>query len=249
MIAMMGFGFTACGRAADAAAPISPAVATPVAALIAPTAEAIARTNVRNVAFRADEWGSSIGTMDRDVFARALTAASAAIARGHVADPKTLTIIDFSRPSSEKRLWVVDLSSRELLFEEFVAHGRGSGESRSTRFSNVPESNQSSLGLYRTAETYIGKHGYSLRLDGLEPGVNDNARERAIVIHGADYVNAGLVTTQGRIGRSLGCPALRPEVTRKLIDTVKDGSLVFAYYPEQQWLESSDYLRDTVAAE
>ena len=136
----------------------------------------------------------------------------------------------------------MDLRTRALLFEEVVSHGRGSGLAMATSFSNKPESNRSSLGLYRTAETYIGKHGYSLRLDGLEPGVNDKARERAIVMHAADYVNPVAARAQGYLGRSLGCPALRPAISRSLIDTVKNGSLVFAYYPDRTWLKGSRYL-------
>jgi hypothetical protein len=172
----------------------------------------------------------------------ALEAAAHAVARGDAADPRTLTVIDFSRPSTEKRLWVFDLRSHELLFHEYVAHGRGSGANLATMFSNVPESNQSSLGLFRTGEAYIGKHGLSLRLDGLERGINDRARERAIVIHGADYVNASTAQAQGRLGRSLGCPAVRPEIAASLIGAVKGGGLLFAYYPEQSWLEGSSYL-------
>ncbi len=111
-----------------------------------------------------------------------------------------------------------------------------------TSFSNLPESNRSSLGLYRTAETYSGKHGYSLRLDGLEPGINDKARERAIVMHAADYVNEAAAKKQGYLGRSLGCPAVRPEVAKQVIDVVKGGDLLFAYYPDPQWLRTSKYL-------
>jgi L,D-transpeptidase catalytic domain len=109
-------------------------------------------------------------------------------------------------------------------------------------FSNDAETNRSSLGLYRTGETYIGKHGYSLRLDGLEPGFNDRARERGIVMHAADYVNAATAKAQGYLGRSLGCPALRPEITKSVIDAVKGGGLLFAYYPDQHWLKTSKYL-------
>jgi hypothetical protein len=139
-------------------------------------------------------------------------------------------------------MWVYDLRSRSLLFEELVSHGRGSGVTMATSFSNLPESNRSSLGLYRTAETYSGKHGYSLRLDGLEPGINDKARERAIVMHAADYVNQAAAKKQGYLGRSLGCPAVRPEVAKKVIDAVKGGNLLFAYYPDPQWLRTSKYL-------
>lgn len=185
---------------------------------------------------------AAVGDIDARVFETALKAAANAIERGDVVDPGTLTVIDFSRPSTERRMWVYDLRARTLVFDELVSHGRGSGLAKATAFSNVPESNRSSLGLYRAAETYIGKHGYSLRIDGLEPGINDRARDRAIVIHAADYVNEKSARAQGYLGRSLGCPALRPEVARQVIDTVKDGGLIFAYYPDPHWLRTSKYL-------
>ena len=153
-----------------------------------------------------------------------------------------LVLIDYSRPSTQRRLWVLDLPSRRLLHEELVAHGRGSGENLSSIFSNVPGSHQSSLGLFRTAETYAGGHGYSLRLDGLEPGVNNRARERDIVMHAADYVSDGTAASLGRLGRSWGCPALRPEITHQLIDDIKGGNYLFAYYPDARWLSSSSAL-------
>jgi hypothetical protein len=183
-----------------------------------------------------------LGTVDRNVFELALHAAGVAVQRGDVHDPSTLTVIDFSEASPNERMWVYDLRSRRLLFQEVVSHGRGSGVSLATSFSNVSESNQSSLGLYRTAETYVGKHGYSLRLDGLDKGFNDNARARAIVMHAADYVNPAAAQANGYLGRSLGCPAIRPAISRQLIDTVKEGSLLFAYYPDEAWLAGSDYL-------
>src|SRR5687768_14681327 len=187
--------------------------------------------------FDAAAWtDNALGAVDRDVFALALASAERAVERGD-ADTTTLTVIDFSVPSTDRRMFVYDLRSRELLFEEHVSHGRNSGQNVPTLFSNAPESFKSSIGLYRAAESYVGKHGYSLRLDGLEKGFNDRARERAIVIHGADYVNAATAKAQGRLGRSLGCPAVRPEISRPLIDAVKDGGLVFAYYPDPTWLE------------
>jgi hypothetical protein len=193
-------------------------------------------------AFDVASWSPvGSGGIDAGLFAIALEAASAAVARGE-ADPATLTIIDFSKPSTSKRLWVFDLRTRRLLFQEAVAHGRNSGHNMTTAFSNAPESHKSSLGLFRTAESYIGKHGYSLRLDGLEPGVNDRARERAIVIHGAEYVNLAVAQKQGRLGRSLGCPAVRTGISRPLIDAIKEGGLLFAYYPDAGWLSSSTYL-------
>ncbi|MDB6141610.1 MAG: hypothetical protein JWP80_654 [Pseudomonas sp.] len=153
-----------------------------------------------------------------------------------------LAIIDYSLPSTEPRLWVFDLQRRTLLFHELVAHGRGSGENMATRFSNENDSKASSLGLYRTAETYEGHNGYSLRMEGLEPGVNDHAVERAIVIHGAPYVSSDLARLNGRIGRSWGCPAVRPEIAHPLIDSIKNGQLVFAYYPDQRWLNTSSFI-------
>jgi hypothetical protein len=185
---------------------------------------------------------AALGGIDPTLFSLALEAARHAVARGDAADPGTLSVIDFSKPSTDKRLWVYDLHSHALLFHEYVAHGRGSGANLAELFSNQPESNRSSLGLFRTGEAYIGKHGYSLRLDGLERGINDRARERAIVIHGAEYVNAATARAQGRLGRSLGCPAVRPEIATPLIKAVKEGGLLFAYYPDKSWLHGSAYL-------
>ncbi len=172
---------------------------------------------------------SALGDIDPHVFATALDAAAAAVAKGEAHDPATLTVIDYTRPSTEKRMWVYDLRSRSLLFDELVAHGRGSGGVMATAFSNDPDSHMSSLGLFRTGEAYIGKNGYSLRLDGLDRGVNDNARDRAIVIHGAPYVDAAIARAHGFLGRSWGCPAVRPAIARALIDAVKGGGLLFAY--------------------
>jgi hypothetical protein len=199
-------------------------------------------TAATSSAFEVAAWNAvDLGSVDTSVFERALGSAQRAVELGE-ADPGTLTVIDFSKPSTEPRLWVYDLRERKLLFEEHVAHGRNSGFNVATKFSNEPESNMSSLGLYRAAEPYIGKHGYSLRLDGLERGFNDRARERAIVIHGAEYVNEKTAHAQGRLGRSLGCPAVRPDIAHKLIDAVKNGGLVFAYYPDARWLKTSKYL-------
>lgn len=187
---------------------------------------------------------SSVGTIDADVLELALNAASCAVRSGDVADLSTLTVIDYSRPSTEKRLWVFDLRSRELAYEEVVAHGQGSGGNLATRFSNEPETHATSLGLFVTAETYVGRNGYSLRLEGLDRGFNDRARDRAIVMHGAPYVDPELARAQGRLGRSWGCPALRDAVARDVIDLVKGGGLVFAYYPDREWLSASKYLGD-----
>jgi hypothetical protein len=186
--------------------------------------------------------GIPVGQIDRHVFQMALSAAGCAARKGHVANPSTLTVIDYSRASTTKRLWVYDLQSRRLLYEELVAHGQGSGGNFATSFSNRPDTHQSSIGLFVTDESYTGKNGYSLRLDGLEPGFNDQARARAIVMHGAPYVDATVARAQGRLGRSWGCPAVREAVARDLIDRVRSGGLVFAYYPDADWLQSSQYL-------
>ena len=153
-----------------------------------------------------------------------------------------LAVIDYSQPSTARRLWIFDLQKQTLLLQDLVAHGNKSGENFATRFSNRVGSHQSSLGLFRTQESYQGNNGYSLRMDGLEPGVNDQARERAIVIHGADYVNPLWGQRQGRIGRSQGCPAVRPEVARRVIDKLKGGQFMYSWYPDQRLKKSSVYL-------
>jgi L,D-transpeptidase catalytic domain len=186
---------------------------------------------------------ASVQSLNSHVLQLALNAATCARDGGVVNNDRLLTVIDYSKASTQPRLWVLDLDTQRVLFEELVAHGQGSGDNYATRFSNDDGSHQTSLGLFRTADTYVGTNGYSLRLDGLEPGVNDRARERAIVIHGAPYVNAAASRTLGRLGRSWGCPALRPAIARTLIDTIKEGSLVFAYYPDQQWLQGSRFLK------
>lgn len=146
-------------------------------------------------------------------------------------DRSLVTIVDFSKLSRERRLWVVDVATGEILARELVAHGRNSGGDRADRFSNRSGSYQSSLGTFVTGSTYTGKHGRSLRLRGLDEGLNDNAFARAIVIHGADYVNEGIVKQLGRLGRSQGCPALSPAATARVIDLIRDGTTFFAYYP------------------
>ncbi len=180
-------------------------------------------------------------TLDNSVLSTALSAMQCAL--NHGAEPaKRLAVIDFSLPSSEKRMWIFDLNSKKLVLHDFVAHGNRSGDNFATSFSNTNGSHQSSIGLFRTSESYQGKHGYSLRMDGLEPGFNDRARERAIVIHSADYVNPDWIPRQGRIGRSQGCPAVRPEIGRTVVDNLKGGQFMFSWYPDQQWLQSSIYL-------
>lgn len=178
----------------------------------------------------------------------AMSAVSCGLASGNLALPPTLTVIDYSIPSSHPRLWVFDLRTGQLLFKELVAHGRNSGAADATRFSDAIGSRQSSLGLFRTADTYVGQNGYSLRLDGLEPGFNSQARARAIVMHGAKYVDPATARANGRVGRSWGCPALRQAIARKVIDTVRGGGVIFSYYPDPAWLTTSQFLHCKAAA-
>ncbi len=154
-----------------------------------------------------------------------------------------LTLIDFSMPSTQKRLYVLDLAKREILFVSYVAHGRNSGENYATSFSNRDGSHQSSLGFYRTGGTYQGGNGYSLRLDGLEKGINDKAMQRAIVIHGADYCSEKVIKATGRLGRSFGCPALPRELNKPIIDTIKGGSILFIYADTPEYLANSSLLQ------
>lgn len=158
---------------------------------------------------------------------------------------RRLAVIDYSLPSTVPRLWVFDLDQRTLLYREMVAHGRNSGENMATHFSNENDSLASSLGLYSTRESYVGRNGYSLRMDGLEPGINDRAFERDVVIHGADYVSDHFARANGRIGRSYGCPAVPTAVAHPLIDAMKDGQLLFVYYPDAQWLKASSFIHCT----
>ncbi|WP_369038274.1 murein L,D-transpeptidase catalytic domain family protein [Stenotrophomonas maltophilia] len=180
---------------------------------------------------------------DRRVLRLAAHAMRCALQRPELGvSAERLSVIDYSRPSTEPRMWVFDLARQRLLFEEWVAHGRNSGNNRTEHFSNREGSFMSSLGAFTAQETYMGGNGYSLRLAGLEPGFNDRARERAIVIHGAPYVNPSAAQLQGRLGRSLGCPAVRLSVARPLIDALRGGTMVFAYYPDQEWLKHSQLL-------
>lgn len=150
-----------------------------------------------------------------------------------------LTLIDFSLSSNAKRLWVIDLNTNTILYNSLVAHGRNTGEEFAASFSNAAQSFKSSLGFYATGEIYNGKHGRSLRLDGLENGINNNARDRAVVIHGAEYVSDSFIRNNKRLGRSLGCPAVPLQLVDDIIQTIKDKSCLFIYYPSQSYKDAS----------
>ena len=157
-------------------------------------------------------------------------------------DRPVLTVIDYSLPSNEPRLWVIDVQREQVLYHELVAHGEGSGDTMAVAFSNKAGSHQSSLGLFRTEGVYTGQFGYSLRLSGLEPGINDKARERAIVVHGFPDISRSFAAQRGTIARTWGCPAVPEEVAPQLIDRIAGGSAIFVYYPDTEWLRASHYL-------
>ena len=146
-----------------------------------------------------------------------------------------LTVIDFSMSSTKKRLWVIDLSSNTILYNSVVSHGMKSGGEYANSFSNAPSSNKSSLGFYTTGETYNGKHGLSLKLDGQERGINSNARARAVVMHGANYANPSILKSQGYLGRSQGCPAIPESLKAQIIKTIKGKSCIFIYHPSRSY--------------
>jgi len=156
-----------------------------------------------------------------------------------------ITLIDFTKPSTEERFYVLDIKQKKMLFSSHVSHGRNSGENYATSFSNQSGSYKSSLGFYLTGNTYYGKHGYSLILNGLEKGINDKAKERAIVIHGASYANPSAIAGKGRLGRSLGCPALPQAVSGAIINAIKNGSLLYIYADDKNYLEQSSFAMDT----
>jgi hypothetical protein len=155
-----------------------------------------------------------------------------------------LTICDFSQSSKQKRLYLIDLTNNEVVMNTYVAHGRNSGTEYATHFSNKPESLQSSLGFYVTRQTYTGEHGLSLRVQGLEPGFNDKAYDRAIVIHGADYIGAERLRNGSFMGRSYGCPAIPANESAALINIIKNGSCLFIYHPAKNYLKGSKILND-----
>ncbi|GAB4222982.1 MAG: hypothetical protein Tsb005_16550 [Gammaproteobacteria bacterium] len=171
----------------------------------------------------------------------ALTAFYRAYQRG-LDNKEILTVIDYSKPSSDKRMWVIDVAHARVLFHTLVAHGSGSGQLKAVHFSNRSGTHQSSLGVFLTGATYRGGHGVSLKLHGLEPGINDAANARHVVFHGAHYVSESFVKLRGYLGRSWGCPALDTRIATKVIQTIKNGTLVFAYYPQQTWLRHSHFL-------
>lgn len=175
------------------------------------------------------------GKLDYEIFENAMES----LDEMEYSNEEIVTIIDFSKPSTEKRLFILDLGNQKMLYHTYVAHGKNTGVNEAKYFSNRKGSNQSSLGLYSTGESYQGKHGYSLRLDGLEKGINDNARSRAVVIHSANYVSETFIKKHGRLGRSWGCPALPVESSKEIIDLIKEGTCLYIYADDPDYLENS----------
>jgi L,D-transpeptidase catalytic domain len=162
--------------------------------------------------------------------------------QGKLSNKELLSIIDFTKASTKKRFYTIDLDKKQVKYYTYVSHGRNTGEDIAKSFSNTVHSNQSSLGFYVTAETYVGSKGYSLKLDGAEKGYNDNLRDRAVVMHSAEYVSESWIKKYGRLGRSQGCPALPTTIAKDVIDTIKDHTAIFAYYNDDTYLNKSPYL-------
>lgn len=177
-----------------------------------------------------------------NVFAMAVKGFSKLREKGMAGADSILTIVDFSQSSREKRLFVIDLKKQDIAIQSVVSHGRNSGQEFARTFSNKPSSNKSSLGFYITKDTYRGSNGYSLKLQGTETGINDMAMARAIVMHGADYANENVINSKGYLGRSLGCPALPQTINKKVIDKIKEGNVLFLYYPDANYLKTSELL-------
>lgn len=181
--------------------------------------------------------------LSMDAFQYAIKGFEHLKSKGKFADNNIITVIDFTKPSYEKRFFVIDLEKQLLLFNTYVAHGQHSGKLFAERFSNRPSSFQSSLGFYETRDTYIGKHGYSLQLNGLEKGFNDKADDRAIVVHGAAYVSEGIIKMQGYLGRSWGCPAIPDKLSKPIIDVIKSGTCMFIYARDNRYISQSGLLK------
>nr|WP_307735100.1 murein L,D-transpeptidase catalytic domain family protein [Chitinophaga nivalis] len=173
--------------------------------------------------------------LSREAFDNGLQGLAHLEDNGRIKNPDVLSIIDFSLPSSKKRLFVIDVKNKLVLFNTLVSHGRNSGTASANTFSNKINSFKSSLGFYVTGDTYNGEHGYSLRLEGEEAGINDNALSRGIVMHSASYVNESLIKSQGYIGRSLGCPAIPENMHRKVIERIRNGTCLFFYSPDKYY--------------
>jgi hypothetical protein len=190
---------------------------------------------------------STCDKMDFEVFDKAYRGYVNLLNAGKLnAEKQILTVCDLSKSSNKYRLWIIDLKSNEVLVNDYVAHGQGSGDEFAMSFSNQENSHQSSLGFYVTGETYVGEHGRSLRLNGMDNGFNNAAYDRAIVVHGADYVNGSFVASQKRLGRSWGCPAVSNKIAGKVINTIQGGTCLFIYYPQKNYLQTAYWVNKKI---
>lgn len=189
-----------------------------------------------------NECNLAAAAISENLFNYAIKGYEYLVKRNKLTNTRYITIVDFSKPSSQKRLYVIDVVSGDIIFNTLVAHGMNSGKIYAKAFSNKQSSLESSLGFYVTSDTYIGKNGYSLKLNGCEKGFNDKALERGIVIHGAEYVSEPFINQNGYLGRSHGCPALPEELSNKIIDVIKNGSCLFIYSPIKKYLSRSAIL-------
>lgn len=203
----------------------------------------VAKASVSANAMLYDQLALGALGLSQKAYEYALAGYERLLEEGKLKNDDILSIVDFSLPSSKKRLFVIDLASGKLLFNSLVSHGRNSGKDMATNFSNSQESFKSSLGFYVTGSTYRGKHGYSLKLEGEEEGINSNAMSRGIVMHAASYVDEKLARLQGYIGRSLGCPAVPVKLHKKIISKIQNGSCLFMYSPDQNYISASKMLQ------
>lgn len=201
----------------------------------------LARLSVNTVDIY-NAWNLESSGLSRPAFESAITGFNKLADRRMITNDKVLTIIDYSKPSTQKRLYVLDMESGEVVFNTLVAHGRNSGLEYATDFSNEESSYKTSIGFYITMNTYYGDNGYSMKLKGCEKGFNDNAYNRAIVFHGADYVSNDFIRSNGYLGRSFGCPAVSVAENKKIIDRIKNGTCLFLYYPSRRYLAHSKIL-------
>lgn len=212
-------------------------VSTPVSVTVLTESSSISAIALYN------EMGLQSYGLSREAFEQGIKGLNYLNKAGAINNSDIITIIDFSLPATQKRLFVIDLRNNKVLYNTYVAHGRNSGQEWANRFSNKNSSCKSSLGFYVTGDTYQGKHGYSLRLDGLERGINDNASKRGIVMHSAWYVNEKLAERKGYVGRSEGCPAIPQSIYKPIISNIKDGTCLFIYSPDNNYVAHSNILK------
>lgn len=214
-------------------AQIPKTIKKPPAPITVPANPASLTAQIQHLSQKAPE-------LNKNVLTLALAAYHKALTKGSV-KKSILTVIDYSLPSNKQRMWIFDLNRERLLYNTYVAHGTNSGFDVPRHFSNKVSSKQTSLGTYVTRDTYMGSKGLSLNLQGLEKGFNDNAYNRRVVIHGAWYVEPAFIKQAGRAGRSWGCPSIAKTLAKPVINTIKGGSVVFAYYPDKYYLSHSGY--------